>query len=167
VHYQGELEVAGAQLNGLSDRKLSDHRNRNVGLVFQSFHLVPQFSALENVALPAFFRRQEAPRTAAVHARAEALLEKVGLREKKARYPRQLSGGERQRIAIARALFFEPPLLLCDEPTGNLDAATGAEIIRLFQTLHREGLTVVAVTHEERLSAVAQRVLKISQGRLS
>lgn len=166
VHYQGTLRVAGVPLTGLSDAALSDFRNEQVGLVFQSFHLVPQLSAMDNVGLPAFFRRRGPPTPVQVRARARTLLQKVGLGDKLERRPAQLSGGERQRVAIARALFFAPPVLLCDEPTGNLDAQTGAEIISLFRALHADGLTVLAMTHEERLSNVAQRTLRLSQGKL-
>jgi putative ABC transport system ATP-binding protein len=104
--------------------------------------------------------------TADERKRAEAMLDRVGLLAKKDRAPVRLSGGERQRVAIARALFTGPKLLLCDEPTGNLDAATGAGVIQLFNELHKEGLTVLAVTHEERMSSAARRVLRLKEGRL-
>ena len=164
VAYQGEVTVAGARLKDLNDRALSQLRNRDVGFVFQSFHLVPELSAVENVALPAFF----SPSLGAEESRTRALeaLSRVGMGSKADRTPARLSGGERQRVAIARALLMRPKILLCDEPTGNLDAATGEGIIALFQTLNQEGLTVLAVTHEERLSRVAGRVLAIDQGKL-
>jgi putative ABC transport system ATP-binding protein len=162
VEYQGEVEVAGVKLSGLAEKELARFRNAHVGFVFQSFHLIPNLSALENVLLPAHF----GPSQGDARARAEALLDRVGLLAKKDRAPVRLSGGERQRVAIARALFTGPRLLLCDEPTGNLDAATGAGVISLFQELHREGLTVLAVTHEERMSSAARRVLRLREGRL-
>ena len=162
VHYQGEVEVAGVKLSGLPEKALARFRNANVGFVFQSFHLIPNLSALENVLLPSHF----GVITVEARKRAEALLERVGLLAKKDRAPVRLSGGERQRVAIARALFTGPRLLLCDEPTGNLDAATGAGVISLFQELHREGLTVLAVTHEERMSSAARRVLRLKEARL-
>jgi putative ABC transport system ATP-binding protein len=116
------------------------------------------------VALASFF----APAAQAdVEARAQAALDRVGLSSKGARLPPQLSGGERQRVAIARALFNRPPVLLCDEPTGNLDARTGDEVISLFSALHREGLTLLVVTHEDRVCQAASRVLNLEQGRLS
>jgi putative ABC transport system ATP-binding protein len=164
VHYGGTVEIAGTAVTGLGDRPLARFRNRAVGFVFQSFHLVPNLDALENVLLPAFFG-DRAP-GAAERARAADALARVGLASKADRKPSELSGGERQRIAIARALFTGPQVLFCDEPTGNLDAATGSEIIRLFQQLHRDGLTVLAVTHEERISQVAQRVLRLHEGKL-
>jgi putative ABC transport system ATP-binding protein len=163
VDYQGELEVCGVRLTGLKDSPLARFRNEHVGFVFQSFHLIPNLSALENVLLPAHF----ASGSEHERKRAVELLERVGLGAKKDRAPVRLSGGERQRVAIARALLRKPRLLLCDEPTGNLDSATGASIISLFQELHRsEGLTILVVTHEERMSEVARRVLRLEQGRL-
>ncbi|RJS25782.1 macrolide ABC transporter ATP-binding protein [Corallococcus sp. H22C18031201] len=162
IHYRGDVEVGGVKLSGLGDQALARFRNSHVGFVFQSFHLIPNLSALENVLLPSHFGAG----TGDARKRAEALLERVGLKEKKDRAPVRLSGGERQRVAIARALFGGPRLLLCDEPTGNLDAATGAGVIRLFQELHQEGLTVLAVTHEDRMSAAARRVLRLKEGRL-
>ncbi len=162
VHYAGEVEVGGVKLRGLKDRELARFRNTHVGFVFQSFHLIPNLSAVENVLLPSHFGAV----TIEARKRAEALLDRVGLLSKKDRAPVRLSGGERQRVAIARALFSGPKLLLCDEPTGNLDAATGAGVIQLFHELHREGLTVLAVTHEERMSSAARRVLRLKEGRL-
>ncbi|HEY8211431.1 MAG TPA: ABC transporter ATP-binding protein [Myxococcaceae bacterium] len=165
VDYRGEISVNGARLTGLPDRALSAFRGAHLGFVFQSFHLVPALSALENVLLPSFFAsRPSAPEEA--HRRAEEVLARVGLESKRDRLPARLSGGERQRVAIARALFGRPRVLLCDEPTGNLDARTGEEIIQLFQALHRDGLTVLVVTHEDRMSAAATRVLRLREGRL-
>ncbi len=163
VDYQGQVEVAGVKLSGLRDAALARFRNQHVGFVFQSFHLIPNLSAVENVLLPSHFG---ASVSEDARKRAEALLDRVGLLAKKERTPVRLSGGERQRVAIARALFTGPRLLLCDEPTGNLDAATGAGVIALFQELHREGLTLLAVTHEERMSSAARRVLRLKEGRL-
>lgn len=162
VQYQGEVEVAGVKLRGLKDRQLARFRNLHVGFVFQSFHLIPNLSAVENVLLPSHFGSV----TAEGRKRAEFLLDRVGLLAKKNREPVRLSGGERQRVAIARALFTGPKVLLCDEPTGNLDAATGDGVIQLFQELHRDGLTVLAVTHEERMRDAARRVVRLKEGKL-
>ena len=162
VHYQGDVEVAGVKLSGLEDKELARFRNQHVGFVFQSFHLIPNLSAVENVLMPSHFGAANLE----ARKRAEALLDRVGLLAKKDRSPVRLSGGERQRVAIARALFTGPRLLLCDEPTGNLDAATGAGVISLFEELHREGLTLLAVTHEDRMSSAARRVLRLKEGRL-
>lgn len=161
--YSGEVTVAGTALAGLGDLALSRFRNEQVGFVFQSFHLVQGLTARDNVALPSFFA--PAP-PADTLARAQEALERVGLQGKAARLPSQLSGGERQRVAIARALFARPKVLLCDEPTGNLDAATSEQVVALFQELNRGGLTVLAVTHEERLRGAATRVLTLAEGKL-
>jgi putative ABC transport system ATP-binding protein len=161
--FTGEVTVAGTKLAALSDVARSRFRNESVGFVFQSFHLVQGLSALENVLLPAAFAATEGGGEAQAH---EAL-RRVGLGEKAARLPGQLSGGERQRVAIARALFNRPKVLLCDEPTGNLDAQTADEVIALFQALNAEGLTIVAVTHEDRLRQAARRVLTLSDGRVA
>ena len=163
AEYQGEVSVAGTRLTGLADGALSKFRNTTLGFVFQSFHLVPGLTAAENVALPDLFGEASAD----APARALEALARVGLESKANREPARLSGGERQRVAIARALFSKPKVLLCDEPTGNLDAGIGAEVIALFQKLNREGLTILAVTHEERVSAAASRVLTLSHGVLS
>lgn len=152
--FAGEVTVAGHALQQLSEPELARFRNSTVGFVFQFFHLVAGLSALENVLLPSAFggAREEA--------RAREALTRVGLGDKLERLPGQLSGGERQRVAIARALFNKPKVLLCDEPTGNLDAQTAEEIIALFKSLNAEGLTIVAVTHEDRLRNAASRVLE-------
>jgi putative ABC transport system ATP-binding protein len=161
--YRGEVEVAGTRLPGLSDAALARFRNTRVGFVFQSFHLVPGLCAADNVALPSFFSAEP---PADVVARALEALARVGLEGKAGRLPSQLSGGERQRVAIARALFARPTVLLCDEPTGNLDAETSAQVVALFRELNRGGLTVLAVTHEERLRDAASRALTLADGRL-
>ncbi|MBX5481660.1 MAG: ABC transporter ATP-binding protein [Myxococcaceae bacterium] len=164
VHYRGEVIVDGVTLGGLSDAALARFRNQHVGFVFQSFHLIPNLSAAENVMLPAFFGGGTPG--GKERRRAEEVLERVGLGRKRDRAPTQLSGGERQRVAIGRALFCRPKVLFCDEPTGNLDAATGQEIIDIFRGLNQDGLTVLTVTHEERMSAAAARVLRLCEGRL-
>ncbi len=163
--YAGEVTVAGNRLTGMTDDALSRFRNQQVAFVFQSFHLVPGLSAADNVALPAFFGGDLSDD--AVKSRAHQALERVGLKAKVERLPAQLSGGERQRVAIARALFTKPKVLFCDEPTGNLDGTTGREVIALFSQLNAEGLTVLAVTHEDRVSAAAKRVLHLNEGKLS
>ena len=160
--YQGQVEVAGARLRELDDAGLALFRNRQVGFVFQAFHLIPNLTALDNVLLPAFFGAE--PFGPELRRRGRDTLARVGMSEKEDRLPAQLSGGERQRVAIARALFAEPKLLLCDEPTGNLDETTGGEVIGLFRALHREGLTILVVTHEDRMSGAAQRVLRLTAG---
>lgn len=164
AEYEGDITIDGVKLRGLDDRALAHFRNTRVGFVFQSFHLIPNLSAADNVMLPAFFGDQ--PPSDEHRARAHAVLDRVGLGKKKDREPTRLSGGERQRVAIGRALFSNPRVLLCDEPTGNLDAVTGGEIIEIFKSLNAEGLTILAVTHEERVSAAARRVLRLRNGQL-
>jgi putative ABC transport system ATP-binding protein len=165
--FGGEAVVAGQSLRGLSPGALAGLRNRSLGFVFQSFNLVPAFPALENVLLPGLLRQGGGEPREALRQRGMAALERVGLAGKAAARPSRLSGGERQRVAIARALLTRPALLLADEPTGNLDAVTGESVIRLFGELAREGTAVLVVTHEERVSRVASRVLTLSEGRLS
>ena len=164
--FGGEATIAGVPLAGLSAEGRAVLRNRAVGFVFQSFNLLQGLSAIENVMLPGLLRRDGAEPRPAIRARAERALADVGLAEKARQPPARLSGGERQRVAIARALFAEPKVLLADEPTGNLDAVTGEGIIRQFGELARAGLTVLVVTHEERVSRAASRVLHLSDGRI-
>jgi putative ABC transport system ATP-binding protein len=161
--YEGKVELFGKDLAGLSDGELARLRGGRVGFVFQAFHLLPHLTVLDNVLAPALFDPAGTDRTE----RALAVLERLGLKERVRDTPRELSGGQRQRVAIARALLLQPALVLCDEPTGNLDAETGAQTIELFQELHAEGgLTIVAVTHEERLARIATRTLSLSEGRV-
>src|SRR5205823_7515632 len=158
--YTGEVKILGRDLRGLDDRALSALRHAQIGFVFQSFNLLSSLSALENVLLPDFFGEGVPD----ARARATEALATVGLSDKASAPPTALSGGERQRVAIARALVAGPPLLLADEPTGNLDARTGQGIIDLFQQLHREGMSLLVVTHEARVSRAASRVLVLREG---
>ena len=158
--YGGSVAVFGQELAAMSDAALAALRHKKIGFVFQAFNLLPGLSALENVLLPDAF----GDGVPDAQARAKAALERVGLSGKASARPGSLSGGERQRVAIARALIGRPGLLLADEPTGNLDARTGDEIIRLFGELNREGLTLLVVTHEARVSAAASRVLLLENG---
>ncbi len=165
--FAGDIHIAGQDIRRMSDRQLSAFRNKTVGFVFQQFNLLAPFSALENVLLPSHFDPASGESRTALRERAQKALERVGLGEKSARRPAQLSGGERQRVAIARALFARPRLILCDEPTGNLDARTGQAIIDLFQELVAEqALTLVVVTHEARVSQAARRVITLCEHRL-
>ena len=158
----GTVVVDGNDYRKLDDQKQSRLRNERIGFIFQAFHLLEHLSVLENVALPAFF----ADRSSNVNDRARAALDRVGLADYAERRPGMLSGGQKQRVAIARALFNHPILLLCDEPTGNLDSETGRGVIELFQELNREGLTLLIVTHEERVSQAAKHVMRIADGLL-
>jgi putative ABC transport system ATP-binding protein len=159
----GTVELLGTRLESLGDRELTRLRLTRLGFVFQRFHLLPVLTARENVELPmaeagvAARRRRE---------RARELLEYVGLRQREGHRATQLSGGEMQRVAIARALANRPAILLADEPTGELDAATGREILDLFRRLNRDGTTLVVVTHDERLASEAGRVVHMLDGRI-
>lgn len=162
--YEGKAEVFGKDLRKLDDAALSLLRGERIGFVFQAFHLLPHISVLDNVLAPALFDREGGD----LRPRAMDLLDRLGLKGREADTPARLSGGQRQRVAIARALLRKPSLLLCDEPTGNLDVETGARTIDLFRELHAEGgLTVVAVTHEERLAAVATRTVLLRDGKIA
>ena len=156
----GRLRIAGQELSRLSDAALTRLRREHVGFVFQHFGLLPTLSVAENVALPALLSRRD------VRPRVDELLETVGLSHRRRHRPAHLSGGEMQRVAIARALINGPSLLLADEPTGNLDSATGADILALFQKLQGEGLTVIVVTHNEALAQAAERRLLLRDGRI-
>ena len=166
--YEGEVTVSGDRLDQLSEPARSHFRNRKVGFVFQSFHLIAGMTALENVLLPHYFCALSDLDVGAARARALEVLTRVGLESKALRVPAALSGGERQRVALARALFSSPALLLCDEPTGNLDAVTGEGIVSLLKSLNRdEGLTILGVTHEEQMRQAATRIWTLSGGVLA
>ena len=159
----GTVTVDGRELSTLKDEELTIFRRRKIGFVFQSFNLISRTSALKNVELPMTYARVPKAKRAV---RAQLLLERVGLGARKEHMPNELSGGQRQRVAIARALANEPPLILADEPTGNLDTASSVEIMELFTKLHQEGATVVLVTHEEDIAAFAHRVIRFSDGQI-
>jgi putative ABC transport system ATP-binding protein len=164
LDYEGRVELFGKDLKTLGDRALSRLRGERIGFVFQAFHLLPHLSVLDNVLAPALFSGS----LDECRPRAASLLDRLGLGDRLASLPTELSGGQRQRVSIARALLRKPDLLLCDEPTGNLDEETGARTIALFQELHREEkLTVIAVTHEERLSAASTRTVRLREGKLA
>jgi len=147
----------------LDDEASSDIRNRRIGFVFQSFHLLPRLTVRENVLLPLRFHRQP---PAEAHERADALLERVGLADRRHHRPNELSGGQMQRAAIARALLLRPALLLADEPTGNLDSRSAADVLALIDEVHRDGQTVVLVTHDNDIAARAPRRVRLHDGRI-
>jgi putative ABC transport system ATP-binding protein len=162
---RGSVEVAGARIDQLSDRQLAAWRARHVGLVFQFYNLLPVLTAERNVELPLLLTNLS---KAQRHQHVETALKVVGLTHRSRHYPRQLSGGEQQRAGIARAIVTDPTLLLCDEPTGDLDRKSGDEILGLLQALNREqGKTIVMVTHDPHASARASRVLYLNKGQLS
>jgi putative ABC transport system ATP-binding protein len=159
----GSVIVAGENLGEMDEDELARFRGKNVGIVFQAFHLIPTMTALENVAVPL-----ELAGTRDAFARAEQELKAVGLGARLDHYPAELSGGEQQRVALSRALAPNPAILVADEPTGNLDEATGGEIIELLFRGHREhGTTLVLVTHDTALAARCNRVLQIHSGRIA
>jgi putative ABC transport system ATP-binding protein len=160
----GVYELAGEDVSDLGDTRRAELRNRRIGFVFQSFNLLPRTSALENVAAPLLYR---GIRRADRLARARQALERVGLADRMDYDPGQLSGGQLQRVAVARALVGEPALLLADEPTGNLDSRSGAEVLELFTALHQAGATVLMITHDPTVAARAQRRLVLDGGRLA
>jgi putative ABC transport system ATP-binding protein len=159
----GTVTIAGNRVDAMSDREATSFRLHNVGFVFQRFYLMPILSALENVALP--MAEAKVPRDER-NARAAELLAYVGLSTRERHRPSELSGGEQQRVAIARALANHPALLLADEPTGELDARTGTEIISLFQRLNSDGTTIVVVTHDEDLANAARHKVHMRDGRI-
>jgi len=157
----GEVEMAGVKLYQLSGEKLADFRAQNLGFVFQSFHLIPYLTAIENVMLPLAIVPM---RTAAQVAAARQALERVGLGTKLDRFPNQLSGGEQERVAIARAIVNNPHILLADEPTGNLDSKTSEEVMSLFRELNNAGQTVVMVTHNPENGRYSDRTIHLKDG---
>ena len=157
----GSVWVRGLEIGALADREATRFRLLNIGFVFQRFYLMPTLTARENVELP---MAEAGVKATDRRARARELLAYVGLAEREAHRPSQLSGGEQQRVAIARALANRPVLLLADEPTGELDATTGAEMIALFRRLNADGTTLVVVTHDEDLAAAARRVVHMRDG---
>ena len=169
LSYGGTVEIDGRDLRSFADAEISELRNRTVGQVFQAYHLLDHLSCRENVAIAALFARGEARRGGSwVRRRADEVLETVGLGDEGGRSPSTLSGGERQRVALARALFHRPALLLCDEPTGNLDLETGREIVELLARLHRSGdMTIIAATHDEAIAAAGNRVEHLRNGRFA
>jgi putative ABC transport system ATP-binding protein len=159
----GEYLLDGRSVAGLDDARRSALRNRAIGFVFQSFHLIPQLSVLENVETPLLYGSvpEEEWRE-----RARRCLDRVGLAHRADHKPSEISGGEAQRAAVARALVTEPRLLLADEPTGNLDTRTGEEIAALLEGLHREGRTIVLVTHDDAMARLAGRTVRLRDGRV-
>ena len=159
----GSYELDGTDVSTFDDERASDFRNRRIGFVFQSFHLLPRLSVLENVLLPRRFLREAAPD---IENRAHALLDRIGLGQRKSHRPEQLSGGQMQRVAIARALLMQPALLLADEPTGNLDSRSAADVLGMIDEVHAQGQTVILVTHDHEVAARAQRRVQVRDGKI-
>ncbi len=158
----GDYQLDGESVSGLSSSKLAKLRNQKIGFVFQQFHLLPRTNAIENVEIPLIYSNADSPEKRAI-----AALEQVGLGDRLKHYPEELSGGQQQRVAIARALVTDPEIILADEPTGNLDKASGEDLMDLFQKLNDGGRTIIVITHDESLAQRAKRVVRIDDGRLS
>ena len=160
----GEITLAGTRIDTLDEESRAALRRKNVGFLFQSFHLLPRLTVLENVLLPQRYAREPDPQAPD---RARALLERIGLGKRLDHLPGQLSGGQLQRAAIARALLNAPDLLLADEPTGNLDSNSAADVMALLRELHAGGQTLVLVTHDPAIAASAQRTIHLRDGRVA
>ena len=159
----GKYILNGKQVSEMHDDELAEIRNKEIGFVFQTFNLLPRTTALDNVALPMIYAGYS---KADRKKRAEEVLTQVNLADRMDHQPNQLSGGQRQRVAIARALVNKPSIILADEPTGNLDSKTSEEIMKLFAEIHKNGNTVILVTHEEEIAAYAHRVIRLRDGQI-
>jgi len=157
----GKVMVGGIDLSRLNEMQRASFRKRNVGFIFQFYNLIPSLTAYENVLVPVMFERDQK------RGRAEDLLDRMGLSRRMDHLPMELSGGERQRVAIARALMNDPPLILADEPTGNIDSETAREIVSLFRQLNDEGKTLIMATHDRMMAGKARSMLRMRDGRLS
>jgi putative ABC transport system ATP-binding protein len=159
----GRYLLDGHDVSQMSDNELSDYRLRRLGFVFQSFHLIPQLTVRENIELPLFYLGWEAERSGV---RARELAERVGLEHRLNHRPSELSGGQQQRVAIARSLANDPAMIMADEPTGNLDSATGEQIMHLLRELNEQGKTIIMVTHEPDIASFARQRLHLRDGRI-
>lgn len=163
VPTSGDYYLHGQDVSHMSDNELSDVRNKEIGFIFQGFNLIAGLTALENVELPLIYRgvgKRERLRLA------DAALDKVGLSKRKTHKPAEMSGGQQQRVAIARAIAQAPPVILADEPTGNLDSGSSKEIMEILRKLHEEGRTVILITHDNEIASQAKRVIKIIDGKI-
>lgn len=163
VPTEGTYRLEGRDVSDLSDDELSDIRNKEIGFIFQGFNLIPSLTALENVELPLMYRdvpKKERERLSSI------ALDKVGLQKRKDHKPSQMSGGQQQRVAIARAIAQAPPIILADEPTGNLDSGSTAEIMKILKDLYHGGRTVILITHDNEIAANAGRIIRIKDGKI-
>lgn len=163
VPTRGTYTLNGKNVGGKTDDELAEIRNNMIGFVFQGFNLLPKLSAIENVELPLIYKNIPASER---HRLAKAALEKVGLEARIDHKPTELSGGQQQRVAIARALVTNPPIILGDEPTGNLDSKVGKEVMEIFKSLHSQGNTIILITHDQDVAKQAKRIVRIQDGKL-
>ena len=163
VPTSGEYKLDGHNTSKLSDDEMSEIRNKEIGFIFQGFNLISSLTAQENVELPLAYRGMP---KAQRHVLSEEALKRVGLEKRMTHLPKQMSGGQQQRVAIARAVAAKPPIILADEPTGNLDSHSGAEVMRILHELNREGRTVILITHDNEIAANAHRVIRIQDGQV-
>ncbi len=163
VPTSGTYTLDGVDVKDMTDDELSEIRNKEIGFIFQGFNLIPSLTAVENVELPLVYRgmKKEERNKLALEA-----LERVGLSHRLDHLPKQMSGGQQQRVAIARAVAARPPIILADEPTGNLDSHSGVEVMNILHELHQEGRTVILITHDNDIASEAERVIKISDGQI-
>jgi len=159
----GKVTLEHHEVSKLTERELAQIRNKKIGFVFQQFNLLARTSALENVSLPLIYNGTAESN---IQEKAKKALEKVDLGDRLYHYSNQLSGGEQQRVAIARALVTDPTIILADEPTGNLDSKSGVEIMEIFKKLHKQGRTIVVVTHDQNIASQAQRTIKLRDGKI-
>ena len=159
----GDYMLNGELVSELPDRKLARIRNRHIGFIFQGFNLLPSLSALENVELPLMYQGIHGERRRDM---AEDALARVGLESRVKHKPGEMSGGQQQRVAIARAIATKPPVIMADEPTGNLDSRTGAHVVDILNSLHKEGSTIILITHAEHISQMARRRIRLMDGRI-
>ncbi|MBP1736561.1 MAG: macrolide transporter ATP-binding protein [Oscillospiraceae bacterium] len=159
----GEYHLDGEDVTELSDKKLSFVRNKQIGFIFQGFNLIPALSARENVELPLIYQGLRASWRETL---VEDALSRVDLGNRAEHRPTEMSGGQQQRVAIARAIATHPPIIMADEPTGNLDSKTGAHVLTILQKLYREGTTIILITHDNNIAAIAPRVIRVSDGRI-
>lgn len=163
VPTSGSYVLNGKDVANLSDDELSDIRNKEIGFIFQGFNLIPNLTALENVELPLIYRNVPGAKRRQM---AEDSLKRVGLENRMEHKPSEMSGGQQQRVAIARALAAAPPMILADEPTGNLDSVSSKEILQILQELNKDGRTVVLITHDDQIAASARRIIRIMDGKI-
>lgn len=163
VPTSGEYKLDGVNVSHMTDDELSDIRNQQIGFIFQGFNLIPSLSAVENVELPLVYRGMKKEQRNKL---ALAALDRVGLSHRLDHLPKQMSGGQQQRVAIARAVAARPPIILADEPTGNLDSHSGVEVMKILHELHQEGRTIILITHDNGIADEAQRVIRISDGQI-